>query len=62
MNEPAAFVGLGYMLGYHAPGKKGPYKFLKASHHACLAMADGGRIIRKTFLVQILGAPLAVHK
>ena len=47
MNEPAAFVGLGYMLGYHAPGKKGPYKFLKATHHACLAMADGGRIIRE---------------
>ena len=47
MNEPAAFVGLGYMLGYHAPGKKGPYKFLKATHHACLAMADGGRMIRK---------------
>ena len=47
MNEPAAFVGLGYMLGYHAPGEKGPYKFLKATHHACLAMADGGRVIRK---------------
>lgn len=47
MNEPAAFVGLGYMMGYHAPGKKGPYKFLKATHHACLAMADGGRMIRK---------------
>ncbi|MDC1266586.1 GH1 family beta-glucosidase [Crocinitomicaceae bacterium] len=47
MNEPAAFVGLGYMLGYHAPGKKSPYKFLKATHHACLAMADGGRIIRE---------------
>ena len=47
MNEPAAFIGLGYMLGYHAPGKKGPYKFLKATHHACLAMADGGRMIRK---------------
>ncbi len=47
MNEPAAFVGLGYMLGYHAPGKKGPFNFLKATHHACLAMADGGRIIRK---------------
>ncbi|HAE29480.1 MAG TPA: beta-glucosidase [Flavobacteriales bacterium] len=46
MNEPAAFVGLGYMLGYHAPGEKGPLNFLKASHHACLAMADGGRIIR----------------
>ena len=47
MNEPAAFVGLGYMLGYHAPGEKGPLNFLKATHHACLAMADGGRIIRK---------------
>ena len=47
MNEPAAFVGLGYMLGYHAPGKKSPFKFLKATHHACLAMADGGRMIRK---------------
>lgn len=46
MNEPAAFTGLGYMTGYHAPGKKGIDKFLEASHHACLAMADGGRIIR----------------
>ena len=46
MNEPAAFVGLGYMMGYHAPGKKGVTKFLKATHHACLAMAEGGRIIR----------------
>ena len=47
MNEPAAFVGLGYMLGYHAPGKKGPYKFLKATHYACLSMAEAGRVIRK---------------
>ena len=46
MNEPAAFVGLGYMLGYHAPGKKNPYKFLKATHYTCLSMAEGGRIIR----------------
>ena len=46
MNEPAAFVGLGYMLGYHAPGKKGISNFLKASHHACLCMAEGGRIVR----------------
>lgn len=47
MNEPAAFVGLGYMLGYHAPGIKSPFKFLKATHHVCIAMADGGRIIRQ---------------
>ncbi len=47
MNEPAAFVGLGYMLGYHAPGKKGPYKFLKATHYTCLSMAEAGRVIRQ---------------
>ncbi len=46
MNEPAAFVGLGYMLGYHAPGKKGITNFLKATHHACLCMAEGGRIVK----------------
>ncbi len=47
MNEPAAFVGLGYMLGYHAPGKKGITSFLKATHHVCLSMALGGRIVRE---------------
>ncbi len=46
MNEPAAFVGLGYMMGYHAPGKKGIDKFLKATHHACLSMAAAGRTLR----------------
>ncbi len=46
MNEPAAFVGLGYMLGIHAPGKKGISKFLKATHYACMAMAQAGRTIR----------------
>ncbi len=55
MNEPAAFVGLGYMLGYHAPGKKSPYKFLKATHHACLSMAEGGRIIRKNVIDSNVG-------
>lgn len=55
MNEPAAFVGLGYMLGYHAPGKKGPLNFLQATHHACLAMADGGRIIRKNIIDANIG-------
>ncbi len=46
-NEPAAFVGLGYLAGYHAPGKRNPTAFLKASHHACVAMAESGRILRK---------------
>lgn len=46
MNEPAGFVGLGYMLGYHAPGKKGINKFLKATHHTCLSMAAAGIVLR----------------
>jgi beta-glucosidase len=46
-NEPSAFVGLGYLAGYHAPGKRNVNSFLKASHYACLAMAESGRIIRR---------------
>jgi beta-glucosidase len=46
MNEPAAFVGLGYMTGQHAPGEKGVSKFLRATHYSCLAMAESGRILR----------------
>ena len=48
MNEPAAFVGLGYMMGYHAPGEKGITNFLKATHYTCLTMAESGRILRST--------------
>ena len=55
MNEPAAFVGIGYMMGYHAPGKKSVIKFLKATHHVCLAMAEGGRKIRENVLHSNIG-------
>lgn len=46
LNEPMAFVGLGHMLGIHAPGLKGPFKFLQAAHHACMCQAEGARLIR----------------
>jgi beta-glucosidase len=46
LNEPFGFTSLGYMLGKHAPGKTGLDNFLKAVHHAALAQADGGRILR----------------
>lgn len=46
LNEPMAFVPLGYMLGMHAPGKKGLNKFMAATHHAAMCQAEGGRIIR----------------
>ncbi len=47
MNEPAVFVGAGYFLGIHAPGRTGIRNFLPAIHHAVLCMATGGRILRK---------------
>jgi beta-glucosidase len=46
LNEPLSFTTLGYMLGKHAPGKTGLYHFLPTVHHAAMAQAEGGRIIR----------------
>ena len=45
-NEPAAFTGLGYMTGTHAPGKKSLSKYPKTIHHVVLCQAEGGRVIR----------------
>lgn len=47
LNEPMSFVGLGYFMGMHAPGKKGILNFLPAAHHTTLCQAIGGRIVRK---------------
>jgi beta-glucosidase len=47
LNEPFGFTSLGYMLGRHAPGKRGLNNFFPAIHNAALAQAEGGRIIRK---------------
>ncbi len=47
LNEPFGFTSLGYMLGKHAPGKMGLSNFLPAIHHAALAQAEGGRILRQ---------------
>jgi beta-glucosidase len=47
MNEPSVFTGAGYFLGIHAPGRKGLKNFLPAIHHATLAIAVGGKILRK---------------
>jgi len=46
LNEPFGFTSLGYMLGIHAPGKTGLSNFFSAVHHAAIAQADGGRILR----------------
>lgn len=46
MNEPMVFVGAGYFLGIHAPGKKGFKNFLPAVHHVVLAICEGARTLR----------------
>lgn len=47
MNEPTVFIGAGYFLGIHAPGRKGMKNFLPAIHHAVLSMAEGGRVLKR---------------
>lgn len=46
LNEPMVFVGAGYFLGVHAPGRVGMGNFLPAIHHASLAMGIGGRLLK----------------
>ena len=46
INEPMSFTALGYMLGIHAPGKKGLNNFFPAVFNTAMAQAEGGRIIR----------------
>jgi beta-glucosidase len=46
LNEPTVFTVLGYLQGTHAPGRKGFGNFLPAVHHAALAQAEGGRVLR----------------
>lgn len=46
LNEPMIFLTLGYLLGVHAPGKRGLARFLAASHHTLLAQAEAARGLR----------------
>jgi beta-glucosidase len=55
LNEPMGFTSLGYMLGKHAPGKTGLSNFLPAIHHAAMAQAEGGRILREKVQGAIIG-------
>lgn len=48
LNEPAGFIGLGYMVGMHAPGIRSLKQYMRATHYANLAMAEGGRALRAT--------------
>lgn len=45
-NEPLSFTMLGYMMGQHAPGRRGLNNFFPALHHVNLATAEGVRALR----------------
>ena len=62
LNEPFGFTSLGYMLGIHAPGKKGFDNFFPAVHHAALAQADGGRIIRSLVSDAYIGTTFSLSE
>ncbi|HOK52141.1 MAG TPA: GH1 family beta-glucosidase [Bacteroidales bacterium] len=47
LNEPLSFTLFGYGIGIHAPGKIGLDNFFRAAHHATLAQAEGGRVLRE---------------
>lgn len=47
LNEPLVFLGAGYFLGNHAPGRRGLKHFLPAMHHATLCQAEGARAIKE---------------
>jgi beta-glucosidase len=46
-NEPMIFLSLGYLLGIHAPGRRGFKNFFASSHHVLLAQAEGARRLRE---------------
>lgn len=46
LNEPFVFVGAGYFLGIHAPGKVGLKQFLPSAHHVNLANGMGVNLLQ----------------
>jgi beta-glucosidase len=45
-NEPMIFLSLGYLLGLHAPGRRGFKNFFSASHHVLLAQAEAAMALK----------------
>ena len=54
-NEPLSFTMLGYMLGEHAPGRRGLNNFFPAIHHVHLATAAGASALRATATDPVVG-------
>jgi len=59
MNEPSTFTGMGYMIGYFAPGRFGMKNYLPAVHHATLCQAEGARMIRRNLPNATIGTSIS---
>ncbi len=46
LNEPNIFTTMGYLIGIHAPGRREPEAFLRATHTVNLAHGDAFRAMR----------------
>ncbi|MCX8112354.1 MAG: GH1 family beta-glucosidase [Bacteroidia bacterium] len=55
LNEPLAFTAAGYLLGVHAPGRRGLKNFFPAVHHAALAQAEGVRVLKSLSPKAVVG-------
>ncbi|MCX7979625.1 MAG: GH1 family beta-glucosidase [Bacteroidia bacterium] len=55
LNEPLAFTAAGYLLGIHAPGRRGLKNFLPAVHHVALAQAEGIRLLKRLLPKAMVG-------
>jgi beta-glucosidase len=54
-NEPNIFTTLGYLLGIHAPGRREPEAFLRATHTVNLAHGDAFRAMRAAHADLVIG-------
>jgi beta-glucosidase len=55
LNEPWIFTRLGYLLGTHAPGRRDPAGYLRATHNVNLAHGLAARAIRAVLASLRLG-------
>jgi len=59
MNEPMIFLSLGYLLGIHAPGRRGFKNFFSSSHHVLLAQAEAARLLKQTLPAAEIGTTIS---
>lgn len=58
-NEPMIFLSLGYLLGLHAPGRRGFKNFFCASHHVLLAQAKAAAALRENTTQAQIGTTIS---